>query len=237
MAVAHAGQRLPRLGTVAETVRRRRDGDPAPWLGVLAALTDLAVNVVTWGIALGSARGALVPAAGCVLALGAQGRYRTAHTAIDVGRICRAVVAGGALVVVGALAGGMPVHLPSLVVGVLASLAMLAAIRTRYGRWLLRERAAGRYLRPVVVVTAGTVAPALLRMTAEHPEAGLRIAGVVDPSLATASAIASADASGAIVIVDDVPAERLDGLLEELLDAELDVYVASGLDHGPALVR
>lgn len=221
---------IARLGAIAETVRRRKDGDPPLAVRATVACADVAAICLAWGAALGTAEVAAAAAAGCLVALAVQGRARHRAGVVQAARVVRAVLLGGALAVAAAQVTGARLPLASVASGSLTAFALLIAVRAAYKRWLLRERTAGRYLQPVVVVAEGTVAPELLRVTAEHPEAGLRIAGVVEPSPQAPAAIAQSDASGAIVVVSDIPADHLDPLLHDLLGAGLDVYVASGLD-------
>jgi exopolysaccharide biosynthesis polyprenyl glycosylphosphotransferase len=155
------------------------------WLGawwLCAALGSADVDPSSSGLrAHAVLLAAIVP--GFVLLLLGHGLYepqRTGSLVREAGRVLRATATGVVLLVAATFFAGSPLQARAPVVAffLLAPLAV-TGFRTsvRLGLRALRRR--GRNLRFVIVVGAGRLAEEIVERIRAHPEAGLRVVGVV----------------------------------------------------------
>lgn len=241
------------------TVRRRRDRGPRLGLEAMLALADAAALAVGWGVALlgpltvpGGARiterGGWLLAALAVglLANLSQHLYRPwvrTVRAVEIQRLGRASTITALVLLAVARLGGSALPMSQVTAGALAAFALLVVTRTWHRTWLRGRRSRGRHVKPVVLIGAGEEAVELDAIMRDHPEFGLRVAGIVGPRQRAAAvaapwlgdfghavgAVQASEASGALVVVSDMPAGRLNDLVRKLLDARIDVHLSSGL--------
>ena len=129
--------------------------------------------------------------------------------------------------------------------GALNSFVLLMTLRSAYGGFLRHARRNGRFARPLVVVGANEQSRDLTALIRRHPEAGYDIVGVCGPREAADwsdldvpwlgeyddafAALATADASGALVVASALDPIRLNLTLRELLGRGYHVHLSSGL--------
>jgi exopolysaccharide biosynthesis polyprenyl glycosylphosphotransferase len=124
--------------------------------------------------------------------------------------------------------------------------------RDLFQRWVDRQRTAGRYTTPVLVVGPASERSMLVDLLRFHPETGFRVVGLVGdppakasldrespedrpeppwlgPTVDTLEAARSVGAAGAIVVANALPANELNALLRQWVDAGLHVHLSSGL--------
>ena len=124
------------------------------------------------------------------------------------------------------------------------SIASCAAFRVAARKFVRVIHRSGRYLNPVLVVGAGRLAEELIERIGEHPEAGLRVVGVVadDPSLRRVAGVpvlggtqqlrAILSRSGAVEVMlalSQKESERAGEILAELEDELVDVRLVPDL--------
>ena len=134
-----------------------------------------------------------------------------------------------------------------LLAGPLVSVVLLLWFRGGYRAWLSAQRAAGHYLRDVLVVGANSDAADLVELLRDHPEAGFRVRGVVgEPSLAAVHGMSSLHVGrpaelldlldhtgirGVITVAGALPSRELTPLIAALEHAGIHIQVSTGL-HG-----
>jgi exopolysaccharide biosynthesis polyprenyl glycosylphosphotransferase len=125
----------------------------------------------------------------------------------------------------------------------LITFALLATGRGAFASWLRRHRAAGRFVRGLVLVGADADAIELAAVTREHPELGFRVCGYVGrpgysdriraPHLGDVSqvvrAVKGTNATGVVIIASALDAEVLNQVVRRLLDHGIRVHLSSGL--------
>jgi exopolysaccharide biosynthesis polyprenyl glycosylphosphotransferase len=125
----------------------------------------------------------------------------------------------------------------------LLTFALLAMGRAAFAAWLRRHRAAGRFVRDMVLVGADADAVELAAITREHPELGFRVCGYVGhpgysdlieaPYLGDVSAVVRAvehtAATGVVVIAGALPSDVLNSVVRRLLNRGIRVHLSSGL--------
>jgi exopolysaccharide biosynthesis polyprenyl glycosylphosphotransferase len=125
----------------------------------------------------------------------------------------------------------------------LVTFALLAVGRAAFTAWLRHERAAGRFVRGVLIVGADPDAAEIVAVMREHPEFGFRACGYVgDPGLSeilgaphqgaiseTVSIVKSIDATGVVIVPSAVESEVLNDLVRRLLASGVHVHLSSGL--------
>jgi exopolysaccharide biosynthesis polyprenyl glycosylphosphotransferase len=157
--------------------------------------------------------------------------------------VARSVVGAGIVVV--AVEQSLRADLPLrevVVAGVVAFSAILCA-RGLYHDWLGRHRAAGRFVRNLVLVGADADAVQLAAVMREHPELGFRAHGYVgDPALAdqigapclgpvehAVEAVEETGSAGALVVASALAPQILNDVVRELLAHDIRVQLSSGL--------
>ena len=157
--------------------------------------------------------------------------------------LARSVV-GAALVLV-AVEQVLRVQLPLREVWLagLVTFAALALERTAFSSWLRHERAAGRFVRDLVLVGADADAVELTAVMREHPELGFRVCGYVGPPgrddlieaphlgdvTQTVAAVELSQASGVLVIASALESDVLNRLVRRLLNHGIRVQLSSGV--------
>jgi exopolysaccharide biosynthesis polyprenyl glycosylphosphotransferase len=132
-----------------------------------------------------------------------------------------------------------------VVVGTLASLALLMVLRSTYRAWVTTCRRNGRYVRNVLLIGSNQEAADLLDVMNEHTDLGFRVVGVLgdrDDALANGlgklwcgrskdapGIIAARGATGVVVAVGAVPSDELSHLVRVLHDHGVHVHLSSGM--------
>lgn len=123
------------------------------------------------------------------------------------------------------------------------AICMIVTSRAMFAAWLRRQRAAGLFVRDVVIVGADGDAVELAAVMREHPELGFRACGFVgDPKFAdklrvpclgevkrAAAVVNDAGCSGALVVASAMQPETLNSVVRELLSRDIRVQLSSGL--------
>jgi exopolysaccharide biosynthesis polyprenyl glycosylphosphotransferase len=183
-----------------------------------------------------------------LLGIASQGLYRSRTCgvrAVETVRLGRAsaVAAVAALVVANLL--DLPLGLGAVIAAGAVTWFLLTAARGLYAAWLRRCRMHGRFCRQVVVVGTGDEGYDLFKLIEQHPEIGLRVAGVVGPRVALAQwdgevewlgeigdagvAVVTSGANGVIIAASDISGEELNRLIRGLLRDGIHVQLSSGL--------
>lgn len=132
-----------------------------------------------------------------------------------------------------------------LVLGGIVMALLLLVARSGYRAWLTRARAAGRFVRPIVIVGTGADARELVDMLHDHPDAGYRVCGVVGERLHadasglgelwrgrradTLAIVRSLGANGVILVASDLAPTEMSTLVTELQQAGVHVHLSSGV--------
>jgi exopolysaccharide biosynthesis polyprenyl glycosylphosphotransferase len=127
-----------------------------------------------------------------------------------------------------------------------ATFTYLATASARFGfeSWLERCRAGGRYLRPVVLIGAGSEVAEVRSFLEENPELGYEPCGLVGgtrleaeaagmawlgPVHEARSALARSGASGAIVLTNGLPSAALNNVVRQLSADGVHIHLSTGL--------
>src|SRR5690606_4259260 len=138
---------------------------------------------------------------------------------------------------------GGDVPLREVTAAAVAAFVALACTRGVYQGWLRRQRAAGRFVRDVILVGADDDAVQLADVMREHPELGFRPAGYVgapgyDEVLGApwlggveraAAAVTATGSAGALVVASALPPGVLNDVVRDLLAHDIRVQLSSGL--------
>ncbi len=111
--------------------------------------------------------------------VGLWNRHDTAMRSIELSKLTRAAVILG----VGALAtdrvAALSIHVGQAVLSCATSWALLVAWRSAFRSWVTHHRRTGRFARRVILVGTDRRAIELTRLLATHPEAGMRVIGLI----------------------------------------------------------
>lgn len=205
----------------------------AAWIALGAVLDWSGATVATFGPGIAGALAMLA-------AMRALDLYRSRHCVRKAEELVRVAVAGlwgAAAFVVVQIELGRPRPQVAAVAG--CSLVLAAAGRLAFGRFLRGRRAAGRYLRQVLLVGAGEGVARLHTMLRSEPELGYAVAGVVgdesgaswggvpsSPSPADIPRLAAArGATGILVVMSGLPSETVAEAVDAALAAGLHVQL------------
>ena len=138
---------------------------------------------------------------------------------------------------------GAPLPLREVWLSGACSFALLVIGRGAFTGWLRRNRAAGRFVRDVVLVGADVDAVELAAVMREHPELGFRPSGYLGasgfadvieaPHLGAVTDVVDVvertAATGVVLIASALPADVLNTIARRLLDQGVHVHLSSGL--------
>lgn len=195
---------------------------------------------------LGNATWALAGAAVSLAAIRTQQLYKARTCSIrtiEIQRLMRACGVGGAGVFFLAQALEQNVSVERITIASCIAFAALVAARSAYRSYLRGARRGGRHARRVVMIGNNEEAQDLLRVTQDHPEAGIVVVGALAHDALTSNVpiphlggpadaldvISKIGATGAIIVASSLPAAQLNPLVRRLLDAGIHVDVATGL--------
>jgi exopolysaccharide biosynthesis polyprenyl glycosylphosphotransferase len=125
----------------------------------------------------------------------------------------------------------------------LVTFLLLATGRAAFAAWLRRHRAAGRFVRDLVLVGADADAVEIAAITRDHPELGFRVCGYVGrsgysdlieaPYMGDVSQVVRAvehtNATGVVVIASALQSDVLNGVVRRLLNRGIRVHLSNGL--------
>jgi exopolysaccharide biosynthesis polyprenyl glycosylphosphotransferase len=186
--------------------------------------------------------------------INAQGLYRARNSAIrtlEMAGIVKSTLLLGILSWLGARAVHIPFGTKWLygqpVVGTVATLGLLLVTRSTYRAWISAARRSGRYLRDVLLIGTNEEARELLRLLADHSDAGFRVVGVLgDRNLAVATGmgglwcgspkdaprvLAARHATGVVVATGALPAHELNDIVRELQACGAHIQLSAGMDR------
>jgi exopolysaccharide biosynthesis polyprenyl glycosylphosphotransferase len=176
----------------------------------------------------------------------ALGLYRSRVSAVRSATLERqAVVAGllgGLAWALGKVTTAAPAASP-VVLGMLATFAMLVTVRSCFDAWVTLLRRGGTLSRPVVLVGSSRGISDLAGLLTSHPEIGYYAVGHLDdapcddpevgpwlgPLRSTATAARRAGATGAVIAANGIPSDELNDIVRDLHAAGLHVHLSSGL--------
>ena len=164
---------------------------------------------------------------------------------LEITKISRACVALGVVLLVADRVLKLQLRIEVALIACIAVCVVLVAWRSGFRAWLAHARAAGRYLRPTLVVGADAEAGRLIDLLVTHRELGMHVVGLVggdgDGALrnlrdmwlgdvdATEDIVRRAGASGVIISPIGIETARFNALVRNLQRDGVHVFVATGL--------
>lgn len=189
-----------------------------------------------------------VASASQLVAMAAQKLYLSRVStvrSIELVRLSRAAVIAGVTALIFADVVHVNLGLRRALLGGVLSFFVASVCRGVYGSWLRAGRARGLYSRDVVVVGANDEGLQLYNLLETHPEAGMRVCGVVGdraeyedwprsvPFLGvvdqTLQAVAGTQATGVLIASSALGPSELNAVSRQLLDHNVHVQLSSGL--------
>jgi exopolysaccharide biosynthesis polyprenyl glycosylphosphotransferase len=156
---------------------------------------------------------------------------------IELSKLTRVVgLVGVATLVVARL---LELHIPAeqVIAASAASWALLLVWRSTYRSWVAHHRRNDRFTRRVVIVGTDRRAVELARLFEIHPEAGMRVAGLIgsrrEAQAAGLGSLWLADDCGADDLLDEVSTDVVVVCSTEVSPTLLDTLVDANRSHGP----
>jgi exopolysaccharide biosynthesis polyprenyl glycosylphosphotransferase len=165
--------------------------------------------------------------------------------AIELSRITRAVFLMGLGTIVLDRFFKLYFHVEEICVGCISAWFVLVGWRSMYRAWLTAQRTADRFVRPVVIVGTDRRAMALIELFETHPEAGIRVVGIVGSAREARSAgradvwmgnyadacdvLDRADVDAVVLCSSDINPALLEVLIRREQARERDLYIDPGL--------
>jgi exopolysaccharide biosynthesis polyprenyl glycosylphosphotransferase len=186
--------------------------------------------------ALVVAAAVVVAAGGTVAALASKRLYlsRTcASSSIELAAVVHAVPWATLVGVVALRSVAGPLAWWRIAGGALVLAAALGAVRAAFDAWLRASRAAGRYVRPIVVVGDNAESGDVVRLVSDHPELGYRVERVLadgDDLVADLRLLLDGGrVTGAVVVPSALCVAHVRATVSEVLSRKLHVHMSTGL--------
>ncbi|MET0325043.1 MAG: sugar transferase [Ilumatobacteraceae bacterium] len=165
--------------------------------------------------------------------------------AIELSRITRAVVVMGLGTIVLDRFFKLYYHVEEIFVGCVAAWFVIVGWRSMYRAWLTAQRSADRFVRPVMIVGTDRRAMALIELFETHPEAGIRVVGIVGSARESrvagradlwmgnyadaARVLDGADVDAVVLCSSDINPALLEVLIRDEKARHRDLYIDPGL--------
>ncbi len=165
---------------------------------------------------------------------------------IEMSRLFRAMLLMlGGMLIIRSLKFGTDLRVYELVIGTVASFALLLITRSAFRIWLANKRRAGHLVREILMIGANGEAADLIDLIADHPEAGYRVAGVVGSRVDAIehrlnhlwkgeaqdalAVMRGSNINGVVMVIGALDSDEVNDLVRDLQAKDVHIHLSNGV--------